>query len=263
MKALSLRRPSGQIPTGPLTSSSYRAPKKTLNVIPRISASATFTSSVQHQRLDFPSLQSHSTSRRQVAVKAQAAELSGDLGKDAYTLRRFGWISFWSQLALSIVSAIVLFFTVTSSRKGGPPTIPVFFTLAAVAFSFISTFFAYGYTRVARKVIIAGETVKRSNVVSTILSATRLNLIGIGSALVGLQALVGQLVGKTLSSSTSNPYAAGNASAAGSTPTAIDVFTVQASTNTLLAHFVSILFANWLLRLLNRGAPPAQGTPQP
>lgn len=33
------------------------------------------------------------------------------------------------------------------ARQGGPPTIPVFFTLAAVAFSFISTFFAYGYTR--------------------------------------------------------------------------------------------------------------------
>lgn len=113
---------SAILAAGPLTSSSYRAPKKTLNVIPRISASATFTSSVQHQRLDFPSLQSHSTSRRQVricklllgsqqllqqslgggaalgflnscrpgvqvAVKAQAAELSGDLGKDAYTLR--------------------------------------------------------------------------------------------------------------------------------------------------------------------------------
>ena len=27
---------------------------------------------------------------------------------------------------------------------------------------------------------------------------------------------------------------------------------VQASTNTVLAHFVSIVFANWLLRILNK-----------
>ena len=29
---------------------------------------------------------------------------------------------------------------------------------------------------------------------------------------------------------------------------------VQASTNTVLAHFASIVFANWMLRLLNRAA---------
>ena len=80
---------------------------------------------------------------------------------------------------------------------------------------------------------------------------------------VTVQASVGQLVGKTLSSSTSNPYAAGGSGAAGATPTAIDVFSVQASTNTLMAHFVSIVFANWLLRLLNKGAAPAKGTPSP
>ncbi len=31
----------------------------------------------------------------------------------------------------------------------------------------------------------------------------------------------------------------------------------QASTNTVLAHFASIVFANWLLRILNRAAAKA------
>ena len=32
----------------------------------------------------------------------------------------------------------------------------------------------------------------------------------------------------------------------------IAVADVQASTNTVLAHFASIVFANWLLRILNK-----------
>ena len=33
---------------------------------------------------------------------------------------------------------------------------------------------------------------------------------------------------------------------------------LQASSNTLLAHFISIVLAQWLLRVLNKGAQPAQ-----
>ncbi|KAK9802558.1 hypothetical protein WJX73_002045 [Symbiochloris irregularis] len=180
-----------------------------------------------------------------------------DLGKDAVMLRRIGWISFWAQLALAVVSAVVIFFTLASNTKGLLPSIPVLFTLGGVVSSFISTFFAYGYTRVARRVIIDNEKVKVSNVVGQALANTRLNLIGLGVTLVGLQASVGQLVGKTLASSTSNPYAGAGSGLAQSTPTAIDVFSVQASTNTLMAHFISVFFANWLLRILNKGAQPA------
>ena len=66
---------------------------------------------------------------------------------------------------------------------------------------------------------------------------------------------MGGLVAKTLSSSTSNPYAAGAANRAA--PTSLDVFSVQASTNTIFAHFLSLFFANWLLRKLNSGAESA------
>ena len=66
---------------------------------------------------------------------------------------------------------------------------------------------------------------------------------------------MGGLVAKTLSSSTSNPYAAGAANR--SAPTSLDVFSVQASTNTIFAHFLSLFFANWLLRKLNAGVDSA------
>ena len=40
-----------------------------------------------------------------------------------------------------------------------------------------------------------------------------------------------------------------------------DACLVQASTNTIFAHFLSLFFANWLLRKLNAGAgSAAQGS---
>ena len=42
------------------------------------------------------------------------------LQEEAKGLRRISWISFWLQLALSIVSAIVLFFTASTASRGIP-----------------------------------------------------------------------------------------------------------------------------------------------
>ena len=49
-----------------------------------------------------------------------------------------------------------------------------------------------------------------------------------------VQATVGTLVAKTLTSSTSNPYAAAGQAARTTTPTALDAFSVQVSGATLL-----------------------------
>jgi hypothetical protein len=51
---------------------------------------------------------------------------SDDLKDEAKGLRRISWISFWLQLALSIVSAIVLFFTASTASRGSPPPPPPF-----------------------------------------------------------------------------------------------------------------------------------------
>ena len=158
--------------------------------------------------------------------------------------RRVGWVSFWSQLALCVVSAVVLSFTVGSQMQASPspvaravhqahaglhptpgaqgtfPGLPIFFTLGGVAASFISTFLAYSWTRqgfalhtpcqqapreaplqtpvprrVARKVVIQGERVAKSGVLQTGLNTTRLNLIGLFTTLIGLQARRGPSLG--------------------------------------------------------------------
>lgn len=79
-----------------------------------------------------------------------------------------------------------------------------------------------------------------------------INVLGLGATLVGIQTMVGMLVAKTLSNASVNPFMA---SAAGTyNPVlALDVFLVQAATNTLLGHFLSMLFSLWLLNVVGEG----------
>ncbi|KAK9863885.1 hypothetical protein WJX84_001120, partial [Apatococcus fuscideae] len=69
-------------------------------------------------------------------------------------------------------------------------------------------------------------------------------------------ATVGLLVAKTLTNATANPFLSGGAGSYNPV-LALDVFLVQASTNTLLAHFVSLLCSLWLVRVVGRNSAAA------
>lgn len=61
-----------------------------------------------------------------------------------------------------------------------------YFTMAGIALSFISTFFAHGFNTLARK-LSAGEAVSRQWLQGSLLSNSALNLWGIGATVIGLQ----------------------------------------------------------------------------
>ena len=126
----------------------------------------------------------------------------------------------------------------------------------------------YGYTRLARRLRalaaaaarggpLPSDMVRKGDVVATLRAGCYVNLAGLASTLLGLQATVGLLVAKTLTNATANPFLAGGAGSY-SPVLALDVFLVQASTNTALAHFVSLVASLWLIKVV--GAPvPASG----
>ncbi|GBF95301.1 TIC, chloroplastic [Raphidocelis subcapitata] len=188
--------------------------------------------------------------RKQVEVRASAGDLpvsADSLGAQAPTMRNLAFGSFWVQLPLSVVSACILFFAVQFAR--GPADVSRMFTLIGIAAAFISTFFAHGFLTVARQAINQGKAVSRSFLVQNLVRNTNINLLGIGITLIGLQASVGTLVSKTMLSAANAPYAAPQP---GATLVSLDVFSLQASTNVLLAHFMSIVFTNLMLGTLNR-----------
>jgi hypothetical protein len=147
--------------------------------------------------------------------------------------------------------------------------VSLYATLFGVVAAFVSTFWAYGYTRLARRLRalaaaaarggpLPADMVRKGDVVATLRAGSYINMAGLASTLLGLQATVGLLVAKTLSNATANPFLAGGAGSY-SPVLALDVFLVQASTNTALCHFCSLLASLWLMRALGAPAPAPPG----
>ena len=151
------------------------------------------------------------------------------------------------------------------------PKLSVYLTLFGVLAGFLSTFWAFGYTRLSRRLFdylgspsLDGiKAVKRSEVTRSLEKGVVINLLGLGSTLLGLSATVGTLMAKTLTTASANPLLAGGQGGSWNPVLALDVFSVQASTNTLLAHFVSCCCSLWLLKAVSdkRASKAPMGMP--
>lgn len=123
------------------------------------------------------------------------------------------------------------------------PSISLWLTLFGVVAGFLSTFWSFGYTRLSRrlyKYLSTGpddnsKRVKKTDVLNTLMRGSWINVLGLGSTLLGLQATVGLLVAKTLTNATANPFLAGGAGSYNPV-LALDVFLVQVIFPLLLAH---------------------------
>ncbi|KAK9807720.1 hypothetical protein WJX72_007137 [[Myrmecia] bisecta] len=183
-----------------------------------------------------------------------------NLARAANACRRWGWFSFWTQLSLSIVSAGILLFSVAFTSQNGP-TVSLYLTLFGIVAGFLSTFWSFGYTRLARRMrsyLTAGprdnvRRIRKSDVLATLERGAWINILGLVSTLLGLQATVGILVAKTLTNATANPFLSGGAGSYNPV-LALDVFLVQASTNTLLSHLTSLLCSLWLIRVVGKNS---------
>jgi hypothetical protein len=164
-------------------------------------------------------------------------------------LRNIGWLSFWGQLILTTVSAVILLFSTGVTSQGTLSVNPIdICTFIGVACGVITTSLSWTWIRAGRRLGFLQE-VKLQQCVATVLACTNLNLVGMGAAILGLQATVGSLVSKTLTTAAGGYYAGPRAQAP---PVAFDVFSVQACANTIMAHFVGMVLANWLLRTVNK-----------
>eukprot|EP00878_Enallax_costatus_P003697 GHUV01003913.1.p1 GENE.GHUV01003913.1~~GHUV01003913.1.p1 ORF type:complete len:297 (+),score=49.75 GHUV01003913.1:198-1088(+) len=178
------------------------------------------------------------------------------LAKATRAMSRYGWIGFWIQLTLSVVSGVILLFSVAFTSQSGPKA-SLYLTLVGILAGFLSTFWNLGYQRTANRMqeYLDGANVarvKKQQVMELITRGIMINIVGMGSTLIGISTLVGLLVAKTLGNASINPFIAGTA--AGYNPVlALDVFLVQAATNTLLGHFLSLLCSLWLLNIVGEG----------
>ncbi|KAJ9531724.1 hypothetical protein QJQ45_021872 [Haematococcus lacustris] len=202
----------------------------------------------------------------------QVVERLGEAARNALiratsAVKRYGWLSFWVQMTLSVVSGVILLFSVAFTSQTGPRA-SLYLTLIGILAGFFSTFWNFNYTRMALRMqryvdAVPGDSVPKvkkqtlcalamPQVIDTVTKGVLINVLGLGSTLLGIQALVGVLVAKTLSNASANPFIA---SAAGvyNPVLALDVFLVQAATNMLLGHFLSMVCSLWLLSVVGEG----------
>jgi len=190
------------------------------------------------------------------AERAKLAKVSTKLEKTARYFKNLGNLGFWSQLVCTTVSAGIMSFSAVAT---GDATSPFTFwaTSVGIVAAFISVFRSFGYIRLSERLRrTASEPAKappRADVVKNLRNSIVFNVVGMGAAVLGLQATVGALLAKTLTAS-SVPYYQGIPP--GQSPVlALDIFLVQASANTILSHFLGLSSSLELLRCVTEAAP--------
>lgn len=189
--------------------------------------------------------------------QAKRAQVSKRLESAGQYFRRLGTLGFWGQLVCTTVSAVILAFSVVI---GGTPTSQATFYLTAggITAAFLSVFWAFGYIRLSERLRNTVHDLSKapplSEVVKKLKNGVIINLLGMGLTLLGMEATVGALVAKSLTS-TAGPFLQGIP--VGHSPVlALDVFLVQASANTAVSHFLGLASSLELLRAVNVFPPP-------
>ncbi|MBW4644427.1 MAG: DUF3611 family protein [Goleter apudmare HA4340-LM2] len=172
------------------------------------------------------------------------------------TFRLTGWISFWIQLVLGVVSGIiVLLFAVFSQRAGSPSNNPgtgfgVFLAVCGLIVLGGGIYLAYRYARIGNQLLSANPNnrPRKSESVQVLRLGLWINLGGTLVTLLGAQAIVGTLVARSISPQAITTQIFD--------PTRIisglDMLVVQANINTVSAHFAGLVASLWLLNRVTR-----------
>lgn len=176
----------------------------------------------------------------------------------ATNFRLTGWISFWSQLVLGVVSTVVLI-VANFSRGTGDATgaskvgtgFGVFFAVCGLVALGISIYWAFRYVRIARQLRDPNTSLRpsKADTIQLLQLGIMLNLVGMLLTIVGAEAIVGGLIARSIAQPQAYPLYGNNA-----IPIIrpLDFFVVQANTNTIAGHFAGLVSSFWLLSRVNR-----------
>lgn len=204
----------------------------------------------------------------------------GDAGSEEYngsidplileaslSLKKFSWISWWTQMILTTISSVTLIFAKTVISTGAPSSSATgglssrsggggfFLAGAGVTLSFLSILWTWGEARLSRRLrrrqgsyrITAAALARRAITVGT-----TINLLGMGSTIIGALQIIGVLTAKALSFS--NTLNLNGVAGSVQSLQPLDILVVQANTNTMLSHFCSLTLMlywgqKWILKL--------------
>jgi hypothetical protein len=197
--------------------------------------------------------------------RSDSFSLPPAIRRAASGFRIAGWVSFWAQVVLGVVSAIALSFAALNLGAPPPPQVPganpaatnnnsiigigLFFAVFGLLALLAGAFWAFRYTRLSQRLRSSDSQLrpKRGEALQALRIGLLINLAGMLGTILGAQAIVGALAARSM--------AQGFASIVGSLPAYISplqILAVQANTNTILAHFIGLIATLWLIQQMNR-----------
>lgn len=176
----------------------------------------------------------------------------------ATTFRLAGWISFWTQLVLGVVSTLILI-VASFSRDVGPQAqrspgtgTGIVLAVSGVVTLSLGIYLAFRYTRIARRLQSSNPNnrPRKADTIQILRLGLIVNLVGMLLTILGAQAIAGTLILRSLSvpqiglgAAIYNPQ---------QLIRPLDIFVVQANTNTVAAHFAGLIVSLFLLNRVSR-----------
>lgn len=167
-------------------------------------------------------------------------------------IRLTGWITLWVQLALALVSGLLLIFASTGRNFADQSHtglgIGVFWAITAILLLLLSVLWDFRYTRLGKRLDNRNPILHPSKAETTraIRMGVLVGLVGILISILGATTSVGVLVAKAVSQPPGMAITDPN-----KIIRALDVFIVVSNINGIIAHFIGLVASLWLLEKVN------------
>lgn len=172
--------------------------------------------------------------------------------------QRIGWVSFWIQVVLGVISIVTLVFansfrSVPTASVASGINFGLFCAFLGLLLLALSIYFSFRYTRISRQLRFSQPEArpKKSEVVQSLKLGITVCLVGTLLTLVSANAVVGGLASKA--SRLASPLG-GLTGQQSDFVNTLDMFTVQAIMLILLALFVGVVAPLWLLSQMFRSS---------
>ncbi|MBW4615851.1 MAG: DUF3611 family protein [Desmonostoc vinosum HA7617-LM4] len=168
-------------------------------------------------------------------------------------IRLTGWMAFWVQLGLAVVSGLALLFAATGRGFADQPNaglgIGIFWAICGVVVLLFGVYWDFRYTRIGKSLENPNPALHPSKADTTkiIRLGVIVSLIGILLTLLGSGATTLVLVAKSISQPPGVAITDPN-----KIIRALDVFVAVANINGIAAHFVGVVTSIWLLEQVHK-----------
>ena len=174
------------------------------------------------------------------------------------SFRWYGWTSFWIQVFLGGFACVALLLgslgQIFRTENNGLGTGGgLFLSTCGIVALFLSAYWAFRYTRVARRLRGRDESrrPKPKDAIRVLKFGLYISLSGTLLTLLAAQMAIGSIILRA----SNQPQTAGAFGVPRNVSqfvTEADFWMVQANTNILFAHFLALIFTLWILNTINR-----------